>query len=197
MLLDPTLQKAVLISWHTCLLDPGVSPQSSKVLHMRSNIVLLPTRRRRNMHPIYPHTHYNSSCVNHLMVPTVGMANYTNLLWHTYLRRLVLLGSTPLYPSRHLPSSSWPTPGLRSQLVKPIRIEWCSHTSSLVVGRGTASLYCRQYNLNPPPPSAPLYSTPTIPPISILTRSIIKSSNKLFFIFHSIVANDACKWCLV
>ena len=33
-----------------------------------------------------------------------------------------------------------------------------------------------------PPPSAPTYSTPTIPPLSILSRSIIQSSAKLFFI---------------
>ncbi len=47
-----------------------------------------------------------------------------------------------------------------------------------------------------PPPSAPTYSTPTIPPLSILTRSIIQSSNKLFFISNSIGTNEACKWLL-
>jgi hypothetical protein len=48
-----------------------------------------------------------------------------------------------------------------------------------------------------PPPSAPTYSTPTIPPLSILSRSIIQSSDKLFFVSHSIGTNDAREWRLV
>ncbi len=48
-----------------------------------------------------------------------------------------------------------------------------------------------------PPPSAPTYSTPTTPPLSILTRSIIQSSKKLFFISNSIGTNEARKWQLV
>jgi len=48
-----------------------------------------------------------------------------------------------------------------------------------------------------PPPSAPTYSTPAIPPLSILSRSIIQSSAKLFFISHSIGTNDAREWRLV
>jgi hypothetical protein len=48
-----------------------------------------------------------------------------------------------------------------------------------------------------PPPSAPTYSTPTIPPLSILTWSIIQSSNKLFFISNSIGTNEAREWRLV
>jgi hypothetical protein len=42
-----------------------------------------------------------------------------------------------------------------------------------------------------PPPSSLEYSTPTIPPLNILTRSIIQSSDKLFFITNSIRLNDA------
>ena len=45
-----------------------------------------------------------------------------------------------------------------------------------------------------PPPSAPTYSTPTMPPPSILTRSITQSSNKLFFISNSIGTNEAHEW---
>jgi hypothetical protein len=48
-----------------------------------------------------------------------------------------------------------------------------------------------------PPPSAPTYSTPTIPPLSILSWSIMQSSAKLFFISHSIGTNDAREWRLV
>jgi hypothetical protein len=48
-----------------------------------------------------------------------------------------------------------------------------------------------------PPPSTPMYSTPTIPLLSILTRSIIQSSNKLFVISHSIGTNDTRKWQIV
>ncbi len=48
-----------------------------------------------------------------------------------------------------------------------------------------------------PPLSAPTYSTPTIPPLSILTWSIIQSSNKLFFISNSIGTNEAREWQLV
>jgi hypothetical protein len=48
-----------------------------------------------------------------------------------------------------------------------------------------------------PPPSAPTYSTPTITPLSIITRSIIQSFNKLFFISNSIGTNEACEWQLV
>jgi hypothetical protein len=48
-----------------------------------------------------------------------------------------------------------------------------------------------------PPPPGPTYSTPTIPPLSILTRSNIQSSDKLFFITNSIGPNEDRKWCLV
>jgi hypothetical protein len=48
-----------------------------------------------------------------------------------------------------------------------------------------------------PPPPAPTYSTSTIPPLSILTRSIIQSSKKLFFISNSIGTNEAREWRLV
>jgi hypothetical protein len=48
-----------------------------------------------------------------------------------------------------------------------------------------------------PPPSLPGYSTPTFPPLNILTWSIIQSSDKLFFISNSIGLNDAREWHLV
>ncbi len=48
-----------------------------------------------------------------------------------------------------------------------------------------------------PPPHAPMYSTPTIPPLSILTWSIIQSSDKLVFISNRIGPNEACEWHLV
>jgi hypothetical protein len=48
-----------------------------------------------------------------------------------------------------------------------------------------------------PPPPASTYSTPTIPPLSILTRFIIQSSNKLFFISNRIGTSEACEWQLV
>jgi hypothetical protein len=37
-----------------------------------------------------------------------------------------------------------------------------------------------------PPPSAPMYSAPTIPPANVLAKPIIASSDQLFFISHSI-----------
>jgi hypothetical protein len=42
-----------------------------------------------------------------------------------------------------------------------------------------------------PPPSAPLYNTPTIPPAAILAQQIVKSSDKLFFISNSIGAGTS------
>jgi hypothetical protein len=42
-----------------------------------------------------------------------------------------------------------------------------------------------------PPPAAPSYSLPAIPPLNILTHSIIQSSDRLFFISHSISSNEA------
>jgi hypothetical protein len=48
-----------------------------------------------------------------------------------------------------------------------------------------------------PPPPVPVYSTPAIPPLSILTWSIIQSSEKLFLISNSIGSNEARGWCLV
>jgi hypothetical protein len=48
-----------------------------------------------------------------------------------------------------------------------------------------------------PPPAAPSYSLPAIPALNILTRSIIQSSDRLFFISHSIGPNEACEWRLV
>jgi hypothetical protein len=48
-----------------------------------------------------------------------------------------------------------------------------------------------------PPPAAPTYPFPTIPPLNTLTWSIIQSSDKLFFISNSIGQNDAREWRLV
>ncbi len=48
-----------------------------------------------------------------------------------------------------------------------------------------------------PPPAAPSYSLPAIPPPNILTRLIIQSLDRLFFISHSIGSNEARKWRLV
>ena len=45
-----------------------------------------------------------------------------------------------------------------------------------------------------PPPSEPLCATPTIPPAAILAQQIIKSSDKLFFIFNSIGAGNVREW---
>jgi hypothetical protein len=45
-----------------------------------------------------------------------------------------------------------------------------------------------------PPPSAPLYTTPTIPPAAILAQQIVKSSDKLFFISNSIGAGNVREW---
>ncbi len=103
--LNLTLQKAMLISWPMHSLDLGVSLQSSKALHTSSNTVPLLTERKINMLPIYPHTNWNSFRFNHLMVPTLSIANYTNQLWLTHSKRLVLTGLTPFNPSRYLPTS--------------------------------------------------------------------------------------------
>ena len=48
-----------------------------------------------------------------------------------------------------------------------------------------------------PPPSAPLYTAPTIPPAAILAQQIVKSSDKLFFISNGIGAGDVREWRLV
>jgi hypothetical protein len=48
-----------------------------------------------------------------------------------------------------------------------------------------------------PPPAAPTYSLPAIPELTILIRSIIQSSDRLFFISHSVGSNEARKWRLV
>ncbi len=48
-----------------------------------------------------------------------------------------------------------------------------------------------------PRPAAPTYPPPTIPALNILTRAIIQSRNRLFFISHSIGQNEAHKWRLV
>ena len=42
-----------------------------------------------------------------------------------------------------------------------------------------------------PPPAAPDHSIPTIPAIHLLTAAIISSSDKLFFVSHSIGANSS------
>jgi hypothetical protein len=48
-----------------------------------------------------------------------------------------------------------------------------------------------------PPPSALLYTAPTIPPAAILAQQIVKSSDKLFFISNGIGAEDVREWRLV
>ncbi len=47
-----------------------------------------------------------------------------------------------------------------------------------------------------PPPAAPNHTNPTIPTIHLLTAAIIQSTDKLFFVSHSIGSNDAREWCL-
>jgi hypothetical protein len=48
-----------------------------------------------------------------------------------------------------------------------------------------------------PPPAAPTHSVPTVPEIHLLMAAIIKSTHRLFFVSHSIGANDTCEWRLV
>jgi hypothetical protein len=48
-----------------------------------------------------------------------------------------------------------------------------------------------------PPPSAPNHVIPSIPAIHLLTASIIRSIDRLFFVSHSIGSNDAREWRLV
>jgi hypothetical protein len=48
-----------------------------------------------------------------------------------------------------------------------------------------------------PPPSPVAYQTPRIPPISSLVASIIKSSDKLFFVARSYNDPMTCKWRLI
>jgi hypothetical protein len=46
------------------------------------------------------------------------------------------------------------------------------------------------------PPASPSYSLPAISKLNTLVRSIIQSSDRFFFISHSISPNEACEWCL-
>jgi hypothetical protein len=45
-----------------------------------------------------------------------------------------------------------------------------------------------------PPPAAPNHPIPSIPAIHLLTGAIIRSMDRLFFVSHSIGANDAREW---
>jgi hypothetical protein len=45
-----------------------------------------------------------------------------------------------------------------------------------------------------PPPAAPLHTIPSIPATHLLTAAIIQSSDKLFFVSHSIGSNDVREW---
>ena len=45
-----------------------------------------------------------------------------------------------------------------------------------------------------PPPAAPNHPIPPIPAIHLLTAAIIRSTDRLFFVSHSIGANDAREW---
>ena len=45
-----------------------------------------------------------------------------------------------------------------------------------------------------PPPAAPNHPIPSIPAIHLLTAAIIRSTDRLFFVSHSIGANDAREW---
>jgi hypothetical protein len=48
-----------------------------------------------------------------------------------------------------------------------------------------------------PPPSCAVPSTPSAPPLGLLVASIINSSDRLFFILHSLGNPNTCKWRLV
>jgi hypothetical protein len=47
-----------------------------------------------------------------------------------------------------------------------------------------------------PRPAAPTHSVPTVLEIQLLMAAIIKSMDRLYFVSHSIGANDAWEWCL-
>ncbi len=204
-LLNLMLQKAALIKQPTHSLDPGVSPQPSKSLCTNMSIAPLPTGRRRNMHPIYPYTYWNSSRFNHLMVPTLSMANYTNLLQLTHSRRLILTGLTPLPITPFKTSANF----LMTNQVSEFHwqsllnlnddlfpFHWSSEEewSHYLVGDTILTIPVMYTG---PPPSSLTYSTPMSPLLSIITWPIIQSSNKLSFISYSIGTNDAHKWQLV
>jgi hypothetical protein len=149
------------------------------------------------MHQIYHHTLWSSPRFSHWMVPTLGMDSYTNQLRLIHSRRLVLMVLTRLNPSKYLPTFSRQTNFFNSigqASLTPFpwssEEEWRHYLSG-----DTISTLPVMYT--GPPPSAPTYSTPTISPLSILSRSIIQSSAKLFFISHSIGTNDAREWRLV
>jgi len=48
-----------------------------------------------------------------------------------------------------------------------------------------------------PPPAAPQHAIPSVPATHLLTAAIIQSTDKLFFVSHSIGSNDAREWRLV
>jgi hypothetical protein len=153
------------------------------------------------MHPIYTHTHWNSALFNHMTVLTLGMANYTNQLRLTHSKRLNGFDLIQLFKisANFLMTDQvlefW-LPSLSKLNDDLFPFDWSSEVDRhhYLLGDTISTLPVMYTG---PPPSAPMYFTPTIPPLSILTWSIIQSSEKIFFISHSIGTNNACEWQLV
>ncbi len=79
-------------------------------------------------------------------------------------------------------------------LAQPLGTQRQNCSIPMVVGGWTPSLPFRWHSLDP---SGPTYPLPDIPELTILTWSIIQSSDQLFFISHSVGSNKALKWHLV
>jgi len=146
---------------------------------------------------------WSSSRFSHWTVPTLGRDSYTKQLRLIHSARLVLMVLTRLNPSKYLPTFfttdqlsqfHWPSLSELNEELSPF--PWSSEEEWRHYFSGDTILTLPVMYTGPPP-SAPMYSTPTIPPLSILSQSIIQSSAKLFFISHSIDTNDAREWRLV
>ena len=136
------------------------------------------------------------------MALTLDTVNSISLSKQAHTRRPELMGSNHCYHLKSRPTTSRLTvplhfTGLASQnstMTAPF--QWLLEDEDRLFISGDTILNLPVMYTSPPP-AAPTYPPPAIPELTILIRSIIQSSDQLFFISHSIRSNEAHKWCLV
>jgi hypothetical protein len=130
------------------------------------------------------------------------MVNSTSLSMQVHTRRPESKGSNHCYHSKSRQTISQLTlllpftgPASWNSTTKLLRLNGRRRMNAIYLSGETVSTLPVMYT--GPPLAAPTYPLPAIPELTILTQSIIQSSDQFFFISQSVSSNEARKWGIV
>ncbi len=112
-------------------------------------------------------------------------------------------GFTPIQPYQvaadhldlvgHPSNFNWPSLSELNDDIAPFRWE---SDDKFRCYTATTSVDCHPVMATGPLPNVPQHAAPAVLAIHLLMVAIIWSSNRMFFISHSLRSNEACEWCL-